>query len=356
MGRSRRPRALLQPTGSQRRAPPAAWEPPLTLTRRLLAAPIEEADAFPAHLPRPPRDAGRPTRAQRSRLRPRRGDRGVHRPPLRRGPGVVPARQHPWPGGDRQEPRASALNRREMAGEAELNRSSGFQHTESPSQRRQRHLRGSDSCATGVQRYTDSGTTKYFTVAKFTWQTISDKPNLCLSATVPQILNLTVKTSYNGGSVTDSTEIDYPPDGLPTYGFLGVQLEGSPTSATDPTPPLAKDGQRYKGLNGRIATAPVTVTSATNPTTVHTSTAGPDGCAFFELPVGTYKVKAGNYKIVTIRHDRVPRRDDHHIRTAGAGRPQQGDGGGPLPLRRGRLHRRRLRRLDGHRRFSGMPQ
>ncbi len=158
---------------------------------------------------------------------------------------------------------------------------------------------GQTVARTGVQRYTDSGTTKYFTVAKFTWQTITDKPNLCLSATVPQILNLTVKTSYNGGSVTDSTEIDYPPDGLPTYGFLGVQLEGSPTSATDPTPPLAKDGQRYKGLNGRIATAPVTVTSATNPTTVHTSTAGPDGCAFFELPVGTYKVKAGNYKIVT---------------------------------------------------------
>ncbi|MGO9456622.1 MAG: IPT/TIG domain-containing protein, partial [Acidimicrobiales bacterium] len=158
---------------------------------------------------------------------------------------------------------------------------------------------GQKLATTKQQRYTVSGTTKYYTVAKFTWQTITDKPNLCLSATVPQILDLTVKTSYLGGSVTDSTELDYPPDGLPTYGFLGVQLEGSPTSATDPTPPQAKNGQRYKGLNGRIATAPVTVTSVTNPSTIHTSTAGPDGCAFFELPVGTYKVKAGNYKILT---------------------------------------------------------
>jgi hypothetical protein len=151
---------------------------------------------------------------------------------------------------------------------------------------------GTTTAPTGVVKYTVSGTFRYYTTAKFTWAAETGNPNLCTSATVPQILALSVTTSYHGGSVTDTTETDYPPTGLPTYGFLGVQLAGSPTSPTDPTPPVSRSGQRWGGQGGRVATVPVAVTS-TATGTVHESTAGPEGCAFFELPVGTYKVKVG---------------------------------------------------------------
>ena len=155
---------------------------------------------------------------------------------------------------------------------------------------------GTTPAPTGVRRYTVSATVKYYPTAKFTWASPTGKPNLCTSKTVPQVLGLTVSVVYHGGSISDTTVIDYPPAGLPTFGFLGVQVEGSPTSPTDPTPPPARNGVKWGGIDGRVAGVPVTATSSTG--TFHT-TAGPVGCAFFELPVGTYMVKVGPHTLVT---------------------------------------------------------
>lgn len=146
----------------------------------------------------------------------------------------------------------------------------------------------------GGTRYTTSATIRYYPIATFTWEarTVTGKslPDLCTSKTVPKIMRLTVTVSFPRGKVSDTTEIDYPPSGLPTDGFLGVQVEGSPTSATDSTPPPTKNGVSW---GSRVKTVPVVVTTATTTGKVHRAYAGADGCAFFELPVGTYTVDVG---------------------------------------------------------------
>lgn len=142
--------------------------------------------------------------------------------------------------------------------------------------------------------YTTSGTVRYHPVATFTWSartiTGSSQPDLCTSGVVPKVMTLTVTVSFPGGKVTDTTEIAYPPPGLPTDGFLGVQIAGSPQSVTTPTPPPTKLGVSW---DKRVETVPVTVTTAATTSKVHHEYPGTDGCALFELPVGTYAVTVG---------------------------------------------------------------
>jgi len=138
-----------------------------------------------------------------------------------------------------------------------------------------------------------SATIKYYPTAKFTWDTPTGAANLCASKKVPQVLALTVTVSWVGGSISDTTVTDFPPPGVPTYGFLGVQISGSPSSGTDPTPPASKGGVAWGGVGGRVATVPVHATSTGG--TKYTTTAGTNGCAFMELPPGTYSVQVGPY-------------------------------------------------------------
>ncbi len=149
---------------------------------------------------------------------------------------------------------------------------------------------GTPRLTTHGRHYTTSATVKYFPVAQFTWaaRTITGKsqPDLCATGTVPGVMSLRVTVAYPGGKVTDGTEIDYPLPGLPVDGFLGVQIDGSPQSATTPTPPSTKRGVPW---SQRVTKVTVTVTATTGKV-YPTEHPGSDGCAFFELPVGSYSV------------------------------------------------------------------
>ncbi|MGH9089856.1 MAG: IPT/TIG domain-containing protein [Acidimicrobiales bacterium] len=153
---------------------------------------------------------------------------------------------------------------------------------------------------------TRSATVDYYPTAKYYWvirtsptTTTTGTPDLCTSGKVPQLLGLTVNVDYYGGNVKDTTVLDYPPAGLPKYGFLGVQVAGNPSSTTDPTPPPTRGGVPWGGVEGRVDTVPITATSVTTPTKVYSTTAGPHGCGFFELLPGKYTVHVGPESLVT---------------------------------------------------------
>ena len=244
-----------------------------------------------------------------------------------------------------------------MAGEAELNRSSGFQHTESPSQRRQRHLRGSDSCAhRGAalhrQRHNEVLHGRQIHLADHHRQ-----------AQPLPLGNGSTDPESDGQDVLQRRKCHrLHRDRLPPRRPPHLRLPRSPAG-----------GQPHQCHRSDTAVGERR-TAVQGPERSDRHSAGhrhlgdkPDHSPHEHGWAGRLCILRASGRYIQgeggqlqdrddIRHDRVPRRDDHHIRTAGAGRPQQGDGGGPLPLRRGRLHRRRLRRLDGHRRFSGMPQ
>jgi hypothetical protein len=149
---------------------------------------------------------------------------------------------------------------------------------------------GTPSLTTHGRHYTTSATIKYFPVAQFTWaaRTLTGKtqPDLCTTGSVPGVMSLRVTVTYPGGKVTDATVVDYPLPGLPVDGFLGVQIDGSPQSATTPTPPSTKRGVPW---SQRVTKVTVTVKSITGKVypTEHPAS---DGCAFFEVPVGSYSV------------------------------------------------------------------
>jgi hypothetical protein len=152
------------------------------------------------------------------------------------------------------------------------------------------------------KKYTVAATIKYYPSAKFYWVLRTAKtpntPDLCTSATIPQIIGLTVTVHYLGGSIKDTTVLDYPPAGLPKYGFLGVQVKGSPQSTTNATPPPTKGGVPWGGTLGRVDTVPITATSVATGT-VYKTTAGPHGCGFFELLPGAYRIHVGPETLVT---------------------------------------------------------
>jgi Tfp pilus assembly protein PilV len=122
------------------------------------------------------------------------------------------------------------------------------------------------------------GTT--FTVrAEYTWtgtQDINTAPNLCTSGGA-QVLNLQVTVSWGvNQQITGTTVLDYPPPGIPLYGFYQLQITGdNATSDLGGNP-----------WSDRVQAIPVTFTP-TGGTGVKTY---PDryGCVFAELtPLAT---------------------------------------------------------------------
>ena len=117
------------------------------------------------------------------------------------------------------------------------------------------------------------GTT--FTVrAEYDWtgtQTKTTAPNLCTSGGA-QVLNLQVTVSWgNNQQITSTTVLDYPPPGIPQYGFYQLQISGD-TTAND------LGGNSW---SDRVQAIPVTFT----PTGGTGTTTYPDqyGCVFAEL-------------------------------------------------------------------------
>jgi hypothetical protein len=124
-----------------------------------------------------------------------------------------------------------------------------------------------------------------FTVrAQYDWTATQDPnaaPDLCTSGGA-QVLNLQVTVSWGVNQhVTDTTILDYPPPGIPQYGFYQLQVSGANTVDVG-----------GKSWLTRVQAIPVTFTpSGGSPVTTH-----PDqyGCVFAELTPGTYTVVVGN--------------------------------------------------------------
>lgn len=140
---------------------------------------------------------------------------------------------------------------------------------------------------------TSGSQTAYSFQAEYTWA--GSTPNLCASG-VPQVLDLEVWAYWdqNKHFVTDNTLINYPPHGVPTLGFLAVQLSNSTTTTdnySNPySVPLVPPGQTpQSGVTYRVQSVPVSITGG--PTTF-TGPLTPDayGCVFVEVRPGTYTV------------------------------------------------------------------
>lgn len=125
-------------------------------------------------------------------------------------------------------------------------------------------------------------TVVYDVQGQFTWTSAQgSQPDLCTAATVPSVLALHVWVTWGRGQkVTDATVIDYPPPGLPTGGFLAVQVEGDPAGA----PPPSAGGTAWAT---RVQGVPVTMTSSSFSTTLVPNSYG---CVFQQVPPGTYTV------------------------------------------------------------------
>jgi Tfp pilus assembly protein PilV len=110
------------------------------------------------------------------------------------------------------------------------------------------------------------------------------KPNLCTSGT-PQLLKLRMTVSWgpnaDANNVQDSEVLNYPPAGIQTLGFIALQLSGDSTAADSQGNPWSE----------RVQAPPVTITGAPQTLTIY-----PDsyGCAFAQVPAGTYTVSVGN--------------------------------------------------------------
>ncbi len=125
-------------------------------------------------------------------------------------------------------------------------------------------------------------TMTYTVHAEFTWTTAEGThPDLCTSGSVPSVLALHVWVTWRRTQrIDDATIIDYPPPGLPTDGFLAVQVNGDPPGS----PPADATGVAWAT---RVQRVPVTLT-----TTGYVATLHPDsyGCVFQQVPPGTYTV------------------------------------------------------------------
>lgn len=159
---------------------------------------------------------------------------------------------------------------------------------------------------------TDAGV-KYYAVGRFSWATptFGSHPDICTSGAVPSVLQLTVTVTWGAGrtsTISDTILTEFPPAGLPKYGFIGVQMERSPTEPTDlASPPSATGSPWGGGLNTRVTQIPVTVTRtpatrAGSPTATYSPQVthpAVNGCAFVERPPGNYQVSVGPETLVT---------------------------------------------------------
>jgi len=125
-------------------------------------------------------------------------------------------------------------------------------------------------------------TVTYTLHAQFTWTTSEGShPDLCTSGSVPSVLAVHVWVTWrHTHRVNDSTIIDFPPPGLPTEGFLAVQVNGDPPGA----PPADLNGVSW---SSRVQNVPVTVSSSTYTSTLHPNSYG---CVFLQVPPGSYTV------------------------------------------------------------------
>ncbi|MGH9107964.1 MAG: prepilin-type N-terminal cleavage/methylation domain-containing protein [Acidimicrobiales bacterium] len=128
----------------------------------------------------------------------------------------------------------------------------------------------------------------YSVDSRFAWAAAEGaSPDLCTSGASPKVMDLQVTVHWNPSQkVTDTTIVNYPPAGLPTQGFLAVQVDGDPASA----PPADAGSHAWAS---RVTAVPVTLRSPPAPATAtYTKTVYPDryGCAFEQIPPGSYTV------------------------------------------------------------------
>jgi len=155
---------------------------------------------------------------------------------------------------------------------------------------------------------------KYRAVGSFSWATPTNgaHPDICTSGSVPDVLRLTVTVTWGpstGQTITDTILTDFPPSGLPENGFIGVQLQRSPTDpATLATPKSASGTTDWGGgVSTRVQDIPVTITRTLATQPAHPSgTYSPkithptsNGCDFVQLPPGSYKVSVGPESLTT---------------------------------------------------------
>ncbi|HLG68694.1 MAG TPA: hypothetical protein VKV36_12610 [Acidimicrobiales bacterium] len=132
----------------------------------------------------------------------------------------------------------------------------------------------------------------YKVYSEFDWTAAEGtNPDLCTSGSVPKVLNLQVTVDWGANqSLTDTTVLNYPPAGIPTFGFLAVQVEGDPAGS----PPGDAAGNPW---SDRVRAVPVSLVSPPPPATASfTTTVYPDsyGCAFQQVPPGTYQVSVAD--------------------------------------------------------------
>jgi hypothetical protein len=129
--------------------------------------------------------------------------------------------------------------------------------------------------------------TKYTETALFSWSPAgSGTPDLCTSGLAPELLLQVTVTWSPNHTITDSTLLNYPPSGVITEGFLGIQVNGDPAGS----PPV--DAASIPWSN-RVQHVPVVV-SGTNLVNSYNVTPASNGCKFLELTTGTYTVQVGS--------------------------------------------------------------
>jgi hypothetical protein len=127
----------------------------------------------------------------------------------------------------------------------------------------------------------------YTESAKFSWSPAgSGTPDLCTAGLAPELLLQVTVTWSPNHTITDSTLLNFPPSGVVTDGFLGIQVNGDPSGG----PPNDASGISWAN---RVKTVPVVV-SGTNLTTSYSLHPTSNGCVFLELATGTYSVQVGS--------------------------------------------------------------
>ena len=110
------------------------------------------------------------------------------------------------------------------------------------------------------------------------------QPNLCLAGT-PQLLRLKMTVSWgpttDSNNVQDSVVLNYPPAGIQTLGFIALQVSGDST---------AQDTQQNP-WSERVQAPKVVLTNGVQTLNIYPDS---NGCAFAQVPPGTWTVSIGN--------------------------------------------------------------
>jgi type II secretory pathway pseudopilin PulG len=126
----------------------------------------------------------------------------------------------------------------------------------------------------------------YHEIALFSWSPAgSGTPDLCTSGLAPELLLQVTVTWSPNHTITDSTLLNFPPSGVVTEGFLGIQVNGDPSGS----PPV---DAALIPWSSRVVHVPILVTG-TNLTSSYSLNPASNGCKFLELTTGTYSVQVG---------------------------------------------------------------